>query len=97
LRKEAFDMLKQMIAGGVSMNQIMRMNVSAILAICLAPLCVQARQASLLSELRQPGKPALKVRMTEPMVVAVASRPEKWGFFQFPSLARWEDGTLAAG
>ena len=90
-------MLKQMIAGGVSMNQIMRMNVSAILAICLAPLYVQARQASLLSELRQPGKPALKVRMTEPMVVAVASHTEKWGFFQFPSLARWEDGTLAAG
>ena len=49
----------------------------------------------LLAEL--PGKPALKVRMTEPVVVAVASRPEKWGFFQFPSLARWEDGTLAAG
>ncbi len=71
--------------------------MSAILAICLAPLCVHAGQASRLAELRQAGKPALKVRMTQPVVVAVASRPEKWGFFQFPSLARWEDGTLAAG
>jgi hypothetical protein len=51
----------------------------------------------MIAELRQPGKPSLKVRTTEPVVVAVASRPEKWGFFQFPSLARWEDGTLAAG
>ena len=75
----------------------MRMKVSAILAICLAPLCVHAGQVTRLAELRQPGSPALKVRMTQPVVVAVASRPEKWGFFQFPSLARWEDGTLAAG
>jgi len=76
--------LKQMIAGVVCMHQIMRMKVSAILAICLAPLCVHAGQAGRFAELRQPGKPALKVRMTEPVVVAVASRPEKWGFFQFP-------------
>ena len=73
------------------------MNLSAILALCLAPLCVHAGQSSPLAGLRQPGKPKLKVRMTEPVVVAVASRPEKWGFFQFPGLARWDDGTLAAG
>ncbi len=79
------------------MNQTMRMNVSAVLAICLAPLCVHAGHASFSAELRQPGTPALKVRMTDPVVVAVASRPEKWGFFQFPTLTRWEDGTLAAG
>jgi hypothetical protein len=75
----------------------MRNNVFAVLALYLATMCVSVGQASLLAELRQPGKPALKVRMNEPVVVAVASRPEKWGFFQFPSLARWEDGTLAAG
>lgn len=86
-----------MAAGIVCMNQNMRMNVFAMLAIGLAPLCVRAGQASLLAKLRQPGKPSLKVRMTEPVVVAVASRPEKWGFFQFPSLARRGDGTLAAG
>jgi hypothetical protein len=85
------------MAGVVSMNQIMRMNVSAIVAIALAPWGVQAGQASLPAGVRPPGQPALKVRMTEPVVVAVASRPEKWGFFQFPSLARWEDGTVAAG
>lgn len=71
--------------------------MSAILALCLAPLCVRAGPSNVVAELRQPGKPALKVRIGEPVVVAVASRPEKWGFFQFPSLACWEDGTLAAG
>jgi hypothetical protein len=76
-----------MIAGVVCVNQNLRTNMSAMLAIGLVPLCVHAGQASLFTELRQPGKPALKVRMTEPVVVAVASRPEKWGFFQFPSLA----------
>ena len=96
LRDEEVDMLKRMIAGIVCMNQMMRMNVSAVLALCLVPWWVHAGQSSLSAELRQPGKPALKVRMTEPVVVAVASRPGKWGFFQFPSLARWEDGTLAA-
>jgi len=85
-----------MIASVVWMRQIMRMKVFAILAICLAPLCVHAGQATRLAELRQPGKPELKVRITEPVVVAVASRPEKWGFFRFPSLERWEDGLLAA-
>jgi hypothetical protein len=35
--------------------------------------------------------------MTEPVVIAVASRPEKWGFFQFPNISRWDDGTLEAG
>lgn len=44
----------------------------------------------------RPGKPSLKVQMGEPVVVAVASRPEKWGFFQFPGITRWEDGTLCA-
>jgi hypothetical protein len=72
------------------------MNVSAALAVCLATLCVNADDSGRLAELRQPGKRALKVRLAAPVVVAVASRPEKWGFFQFPTLARWEDGTLAA-
>jgi len=73
------------------------MKVFAIMAIGLAALCVRGGQSDALVELRQPGKSALKVRMAEPVVVAVASRPEKWGFFQFPKLVRWEDGTLAAG
>jgi hypothetical protein len=71
--------------------------LSAILALCLAPFCVHAGQPNGVADLRQPGNTTLKVRIGEPVVVAVASRPEKWGFFQFPNLARWEDGTLAAG
>jgi hypothetical protein len=73
-----------MIAAPIGLNQITRMNVSAMVALGLAPLCVHASQ------------PAPTVRIGEPLVVAVAARPEKWGFFQFPSLARWADGTVAA-
>lgn len=40
------------------------------------------------------GKPALRVELGEPRAVAVASKPEKWGYYQFPGLARWEDGRL---
>ncbi len=40
------------------------------------------------------GKPALRVKLGEPITVAVASKPEKWGYYQFPGLARWEDGRL---
>ena len=85
-----------MNAGIVSKNRIMRIIVNAILALALVPVCAQADPASLPAGVPPPGKPALTVRMTEPVVIAVAARPEKWGFFQFPGLARWEDGTLAA-
>lgn len=38
----------------------------------------------------------LRVTWSEPRIVAVATKPEPWGFFQFPTLARGEDGTLFA-
>ena len=61
----------------------------------LLPLCAFGEPA-IAVKLRPPGQPALEVRLSAPTVVAVATRPEKWGFFQFPTLARWTDGTLAA-
>ena len=39
---------------------------------------------------------AFRVEIFEPVIVAVASGPQGWGFFQFPSIARWSDGTLSA-
>jgi hypothetical protein len=45
---------------------------------------------------RAEGKPKLRVELGEPVVVVVASKPEKWGFYQFPDLNRWEDGRLCA-
>jgi len=60
-----------------------------------AAVCVFGEPGAAVT-LRPPGQPALKVRLSEPTVVAVATRPEKWGFFQFPTLARWTDGTVAA-
>lgn len=36
----------------------------------------------------------LSVHLKEPVVVSVATKPEKWGFFQFPSIMRQDDGTL---
>ena len=59
--------------------------------------CLQAAGADVpATKTGQPAKSSLKVRIGEPSVVAVASRPEKWGFFQFPGIERWPDGTLAA-
>jgi hypothetical protein len=61
----------------------------------LLPFCAFGEPA-IAVKLRPPGQPTLEVRLSEPTVVAVATRPEKWGFFQFPTLARWTDGTVAA-
>lgn len=36
----------------------------------------------------------LEVDIGDPVTVAVAQRDEEWGRFQFPGIARWEDGTL---
>jgi hypothetical protein len=64
----------------------------------LAGTALAAQAGTQRLDLAQAGaKTSLAVQMAEPVVVAVATRPEKWGFFQFPGLARWEDGTLAAG
>jgi hypothetical protein len=73
----------------------MKVNCLGILAASLLPFCAFGEPAIAL-KLRPPGQPALGVRLSEPTVVAVATRPEKWGFFQFPALARWADGTVAA-
>jgi len=43
---------------------------------------------------RHEGKPRLFVELADPVVVSVASKPEKWGFHQFPGLRRWDDGRL---
>ena len=73
----------------------MRVICFGILIPSLLPICV-CGEPSAVVKLRQTGQPALKVRLSEPTVVDVATRPEKWGFFQFPTLARWTDGTVAA-
>jgi hypothetical protein len=41
------------------------------------------------------GKKLFSVHLQEPVVVSVATKPEKWGFFQFPSIMRRTDGSLA--
>ena len=45
---------------------------------------------------RRGGKPILKVDLQEPVVISVASKPERWGFFQFPGLYRNAGGQLVA-
>gem|GEM_PF-4580476 len=44
---------------------------------------------------RQEGKPGVTVRISDPIIVAVASKPEPWGYFQFPGITRRPDGTVA--
>lgn len=43
---------------------------------------------------RHSGKPSVKVRLGSPVTVAVAPEPMGWGFYQFPGITRWDDGTL---
>lgn len=43
---------------------------------------------------RRQGKNVLKLQFSEPIVVAVASKPEKWGYFQFPSIDRPDNKSI---
>ena len=45
---------------------------------------------------KQNGKSILTVKLETPDVVAVATKPEKWGFFQFPGIYRTKEGLLVA-
>jgi len=45
---------------------------------------------------KQQGKTTFDIRFKEPVVISVASRPEKWGFFQFPNIDRMADGNIVA-
>lgn len=38
---------------------------------------------------------SLEITMSEPRVVAVAPEEVGWGYYQFPSLGKWSDGTLS--
>src|SRR5690606_55716 len=42
------------------------------------------------------GKNIFKISFGEPVVVAVADKPYKWGFFQFPGLYRSDQGEIVA-
>jgi hypothetical protein len=42
---------------------------------------------------RKEGEP-LHIRFDDPVTVAVASKPEKWGYFQFPNIRRKADGSI---
>ncbi len=46
------------------------------------------------TELKLAGKPVATVQLSEPTVVSVATKPEGWGFFQFPKITRINDQTL---
>src|SRR5690606_4360415 len=42
------------------------------------------------------GKNRFKIDVGEPIVVAVADKPYKWGFFQFPGLYWSDQGEIVA-
>jgi hypothetical protein len=42
------------------------------------------------------GEPLFRIKLQEPSVIAVAEKPQGWGFFQFPNIYRNADGTLVA-
>lgn len=45
---------------------------------------------------KQNGKSILNINFKKPVVVGVASKPEKWGFFQFPNIALKANGEIQA-
>lgn len=45
---------------------------------------------------RRSGKSVMGIVLKEPVVISVAKQPEKWGFFQFPVIARNPDNTISA-
>ncbi|HEY8689117.1 MAG TPA: sialidase family protein [Chitinophagaceae bacterium] len=45
---------------------------------------------------KRDGKSLLIVRLEGPAIVGVATKPEKWGFFQFPSIYRSKDNIVVA-
>lgn len=51
---------------------------------------------ALTMDYRQEGRPAIHVAFGAPSIVSVATKPEAWGFFQFPSITRAADGALTA-
>ena len=56
---------------------------------------IPAYRAAAITSVRA-GEPAVRVRLSDPVVVSVAPEPESWGFFQFPKIARLSDGTICA-
>ncbi|GAB3904051.1 sialidase family protein [Mucilaginibacter boryungensis] len=42
------------------------------------------------------NKPVFNILFGQPVVVSVASKPEKWGFFQFPKIGYKQNGLLQA-
>lgn len=45
-------------------------------------------------KVKRGNKTIAVVELSEPVMVAQADKPEKWGFFQFPGIYRNDDGTL---
>jgi hypothetical protein len=45
---------------------------------------------------KQEGKTELTVKLKDPTIAGVATKSEKWGFFQFPSIYRSKDKALVA-
>lgn len=43
------------------------------------------------------GKKVATITLSEPVVVAQANQEEAWGYYQFPSIGRADDGTLIVG
>ena len=54
--------------------------------------CVSQKKETILIKRR--GKTVARIKLGEPTIVAQAEREEIWGFFQFPTIGKTEDGVL---
>ncbi|MGI6573436.1 MAG: sialidase family protein [Fermentimonas sp.] len=49
-----------------------------------------------LIDYKRNGETIITVRVSEPVIVDVAEKPERWGYFQFPGIFRSLEGSLVA-
>jgi len=45
---------------------------------------------------KRSNKTAFKIKLSEPILLDLADKPEPWGFYQFPTLSRLTDGSINA-
>ena len=74
--------------------QTVNENLSPSRSIHVITPGIPAYQSSKI-DYKRSGRAVISISLSEPIVVSSASKPEKWGFFQFPNIARKPDGTLS--
>lgn len=75
-------------SGTITYNEVPKVKDSFIIHEGI--VCTSAKKI----KYKRKGHSIAKIRLSEPVIVAQADRDEPWGFFQFPTISKADDGTL---